>query len=77
VSELPSKWFELEHEIEIISTTLVALSAPKSDEVPKELVGAVAGPGGAMEFPAGAEAANSGEEGGWRLVLAGEIYSGL
>ena len=63
VSELPSKWFEFEHEIEIISTTLVAFSAPKSDEVPKEFEGAAAGPGGAVEFPAEA-AANDGEEGG-------------
>ena len=65
VSELPSKWLELEHEIEMISTTLVAFSAPKSEEVPNELEGAAPGPpakAGAMEL---AEAATKeGEEGG-------------
>ena len=64
VSELPSKWLELEHEMEMISTTLVAFSAPKSDEVPKELEGAPGAPakGGAMEFVEAAT--NEGEEGG-------------
>ena len=67
---------EFEHEIEIISTTLVAFSAPKSDEVPKEFEGAtelpIIGAVIALEF-----VANAGEDSGYRLELLGDIYSGL
>lgn len=68
VSELPSKWLEFEHEIEIISTTLVAFSAPNSEDAPKELT---AGP------LATVKGARTGDCGGYRRELVGDIYSEL
>jgi hypothetical protein len=54
---------EFEHEIEMISTTLVAFSAPKSDEVPNELEGATGPPiiGAAIPLET---VPSAGEEGG-------------
>ena len=63
VSELPRRWFEFEQEIEIISTTLVAFSPPKSEEVPKDPAATFAGligtPG--MDNGAGAKPDNGGD----------------